>query len=222
MNSHKDTYQHRGLRRNLVKELEQKGITDAAVLATIGKIPRHFFFEKAFVEWAYQDKAFPIGNAQTISQPYTVAYQTQLLEIKKRDTVMEIGTGSGYQAAVLASLGARVYTIERQEELFLSAKKKLGEMGYQGIRFYYKDGYKGLPELAPFDKIIVTAAAPSVPEVLRKQLKVGGMLVIPVGDRTGQQMLRITRMSKTEFEVEERGDFKFVPFVKGINPARKR
>lgn len=220
MSSYKDSYQHQGLRRNLVKTLQVKGISDPAVLSVIGKIPRHYFFEKAFVEWAYQDKAFPIGNAQTISQPYTVAYQTQLLEIKKRDSVMEIGTGSGYQAAVLASLGARVYTIERHEVLSLSAKKKLTEMGYRGIRFYYKDGYKGLPEFAPFDKIIVTAAAPAVPEALKQQLKIGGKLVIPVGDRRGQQMLRITRMSETEFEVEERGDFKFVPFVKGVNPRR--
>ena len=221
MKSYKDTYQHRGLRRNLVTELKQKGITDDAVLATIGKIPRHFFFEKTFVEWAYQDKAFPIGNSQTISQPYTVAFQTQLLEIKKRDSVMEIGTGSGYQAAVLASMGARVYTIERHEALSLSAKKKLQSMGYQGIRFYYKDGYKGLPEFAPFDKILVTAAAPTIPDALKQQLKIGGMLVIPVGDRKGQQMLRITRLSVSEFGMEKKGNFRFVPFVKGINPVKK-
>ncbi len=217
MEHYKDTYQYQGLRKKLVEELKQKGIKDEAVLRAFEKIPRHFFFEKAFSEWAYQNKAFPIGNGQTISQPYTVAFQTELLAVKKRETVMEIGTGSGFQAAVLATLGARVYTIERHETLHRSAKQRLKKMGYAGIRFYFKDGYKGLPEFAPFDKILVTAAAPKIPEALKMQLKINGKLVIPVGDATGQKMLLITRVDQQHFEEKELGNFKFVPFLKGIS-----
>ena len=217
MEHYRDTYKYQGLRKKLVEELRQKGIKDGAVLRAFERIPRHFFFEKAFAEWAYQNKAFPIGKGQTISQPYTVAFQTELLNIKKRETVMEIGTGSGFQAAVLATLGARVYTIERHETLHIAAKQRLKRMGYAGIRFYFKDGYKGLPEFAPFDKILVTAAALEVPQVLKKQLKVGGKLVVPVGDAKEQKMLLITRLDQQRFEEKELGNFKFVPFLKGIS-----
>ena len=217
MEHYKDTYRYQGLRKKLVEELKQKGIKDQAVLRAFEKIPRHFFFEKAFVEWAYQNKAFPIGKGQTISQPYTVAFQTEVLNIKKRETVMEIGTGSGFQAAVLATLGARVYTIERHETLHLTAKQRLKKMGYAGIRFYFKDGYKGLPEFAPFDKILVTAAAPEIPQALKMQLKINGKLVVPVGDAKEQKMLLITRLGPEHFEEKELGNFKFVPFLKGIS-----
>lgn len=179
-------------------------------------IPRHFFLDKAFEEWAYQDKAFPIGNEQTISQPYTVAYQTDLLEVKKRDKIMEIGTGSGYQAALLAALGARVYTIERQEALYEKAKNLLPKLGFGNIRFYFKDGYKGLPEFAPFDKILVTAGADSIPEELKKQLKIGGILVVPVGDAKIQSMYKITRIAENEYREEKLDNFRFVPFLKGV------
>lgn len=213
----KDTYRHKGLRKKLVDTLRRKGIVDERILQAILEVPRHFFLEKAFEDWAYQDKAFPIGNKQTISQPFTVAYQTQLLEIQKRETVMEIGTGSGYQSAILAHLGARVYTIERQETLHYRSSQLLKAMGYGGVRFYFRDGYKGLGEFAPFDKIIVTAAAPHVPEALTSQLKIGGHLVIPVGDEKGQKMLRITRISPEKFNKEVFDSFRFVPFLKGVN-----
>ena len=212
----KDTYRHKGLRRKLIDSLRKKGIRDENILAAMDAIPRHFFLEKAFEEWAYQDKAFPIGNDQTISQPYTVAYQTELLEIKRRDKVMEIGTGSGYQAALLAALGARVYTIERQEALHKTAKSLLSKLGFGNIRFYFKDGYKGLPEFAPFDKILVTAGAASVPEELKKQLRIGGILVVPVGPPEVQQMYKITRISESEYLEEKLDNFRFVPFLKGV------
>ena len=213
----KDTYRHKGLRRKLINSLRKKGIRDENILAAMDAIPRHFFLDKAFEEWAYQDKAFPIGSDQTISQPYTVAYQTQLLEVKKRDKIMEIGTGSGYQAALLGALGARVYTIERQETLYKSAKKLLSKLGFGNIRFYFKDGYKGLPEFAPFDKILVTAGATSVPEELKKQLKIGGIMVVPVGDAEVQRMFKITRISESEYREEKLDYFRFVPFLKGVN-----
>jgi len=216
----KDTYRHKGLRRKLINSLRKKGIRDENILAAMEAIPRHFFLDKAFEEWAYQDKAFPIGNEQTISQPYTVAYQTDLLEVKKRDKIMEIGTGSGYQAALLAALGARVYTIERQEALHNEAKYLLTKMGFGNIRFYFKDGYKGLPEFAPFDKILVTAGASAVPEELKKQLKIGGILVVPVGDVNVQQMFKITRISETEFLEEKLDNFRFVPFLKGVKKVK--
>ena len=205
------------MRRKLLDQLSAKGIRDEQILNAIGTLPRHFFLDKAFEEWAYQDKPFPIGNEQTISQPYTVAYQTSLLEVKRRDKILEIGTGSGYQAGILAMLGARVYTIERQELLHRRAKKLLDQLQLGNIRCYLRDGYKGLPEFAPFDKILVTAGAPEIPEPLLLQLKVGGRLVIPVGDKA-QKMLRLTRLNKAgDVEPETFADFKFVPFLKGIN-----
>ncbi len=216
-----DTYRHKGMRRRLVETLRSKGIEDKRVLAAVEKIPRHFFLDKAFEEHAYEDKAFPIGNKQTISQPYTVAFQTQLLAIKKREKVLEIGTGSGYQAVILGALGARVYTVERQEDLFHKTKKLIRFFQMSNIRCYLRDGNNGLPEFAPFDKIIVTAGAAEIPEALRMQLKIGGIMVIPVGKKV-QKMLRITRISENEWTEEERGAFRFVPFLSGINKRAGR
>ncbi len=212
-----DTYRHKGLRRQLIEELRQKGIKDERILDAMMQLPRHFFLDTAFEEWAYVDKAFPIGNEQTISQPFTVAYMTRLLAIESRMKVMEIGTGSGYQAAILSLLGARVYTIERQEALYTQTKEFLKDLKLPHIRCFFRDGSLGLPEFAPFDRIIVTAAAPSVFEALRQQLTVGGIMVIPVGDETGQQMLTITRVSETEFEEKTFEKFRFVPFLSGVN-----
>jgi len=202
------------MRRQLMKSLRKKGIQDEAVLSAMEALPRHLFLEKAFEEWAYQDKPFPIGNEQTISQPYTVAYMTELLQVKKRQKVLEIGTGSGYQAALLALLGARVYTVERQQELYEQARRKLDQLGFGQIRTYWRDGYQGLPELAPFDRIIVTAGAPEVPEALLEQLAIGGIMVIPVGKK-GQRMYRITRQSENQYDEEVLGHFRFVPFLEG-------
>lgn len=213
----KDTYRHKGLRRKLAEALREKGIQDEAVLAAIEALPRHFFMDKTFVEWAYQDKAFPIGHEQTISQPFTVAIQSTLLEIKKGDRVLEIGTGSGYQAAILALLGAEVYTIERQEALYLQAKNLLQELGITQVRCFYGDGYQGLEQFAPFDKILVTAGAPGIPTALKKQLKIGGYLVIPTGENV-QQMLRLSRVGKNSWETETFGDFRFVPMLSGLSP----
>ncbi len=207
-----DSYKHKGMRRQLVKTIASKGIKDEKILAAIGKIPRHFFFENALVEHAYQDKAFPIGAGQTISQPYTVAFQSQLLQIKPGDKVLEIGTGSGYQSIVLLELGAQVYTIEYQKELFEKTKRFLPRMGYQP-NFFFGDGSKGLPQHAPYDKIIVTAGAPSVPDSLIDQLNIGGQLIIPVGNSKVQQMLRVTKVSPTKVESETFHDFKFVPLL---------
>src|SRR6187551_3664128 len=187
-----DNYKHQGLRNKLVKKLAEKGIKDDRVLSAIGKMPRHFFFESALLEHAYQDKAFPIGEGQTISQPYTVAFQSEKLEIKPGDKVLEIGTGSGYQACILLELGAKVYTIEYNRVLFERTRDFLPSIGYKP-HFFHGDGSKGLPIKAPFDKIIVTAGAPIVPDALTSQLKEGGILVIPVGDRTRQLMLRIRK-----------------------------
>lgn len=215
--SYKDTYRHKGLRKKLVETIREKGIRDEKVLSAINSLPRHFFMEKGFEEWAYVDKAFPIGSDQTISQPYTVAFQTELLQVKKRDKVMEIGTGSGYQAAILALLGARVHTIERQEALFNKTNELFEKLDVGNIRTYFRDGYKGLPEFAPFDKIIVTAGAKNIPTTLKNQLKIGGVLVIPVGEDSLQKMYRITRISEKEFKKEEFANFRFVPFLKGTN-----
>lgn len=214
----KDTYRHKGLRKKLVESLRQKGIRDERVLEAVSALPRHFFLDRAFEEWAYQDKAFPIGNDQTISQPYTVAYMTELLEVQKREKIMEIGTGSGYQASILALMGARVYTIERQKSLYLHAKALLKELGLGNVRCFYRDGHRGLPEFAPFDKIIVTAGSKSVPLSLLEQLKVGGFLVIPIGEDV-QRMHRITRRSAGEYEEEKLGSFKFVPFQEGTKES---
>lgn len=208
-----DSYRHRGMRRQLVKTVQAKGINSQSVLDAIGKIPRHFFFEdSALIEHAYEDKAFPIGSGQTISQPYTVAFQSELLQLKPKDKVLEIGTGSGYQAIVLLELGAEVFTIEYQKALFERTRKFLPQMGYQA-NFFYGDGSKGLAKHAPYDKIIVTAGAPSVPDALIDQLKVGGCLVIPVGNARTQQMLRITKTAPDKVRSETYTDFKFVPLL---------
>jgi protein-L-isoaspartate(D-aspartate) O-methyltransferase len=209
-----DSYRHKGMRRRLIETLRERGGLDERVLDVMELLPRHFFLDKAFEEHAYEDKAFPIGNEQTISQPYTVAYQTTLLQVQKRDKILEIGTGSGYQAAILAMLGARVFTLERQETLYYSASHLLQEMAFHNIRCFFRDGSKGLPEHAPFDKMLATAGALEIPEALKQQLKIGGKLVIPVGEKV-QQMLRITRLAETEFQEEIFDDFKFVPFLRG-------
>lgn len=209
-----ETPRHQGLRKKLTDSLKIKGIRDEKVLEAIGKVPRHFFMESTFIQFAYKDQAFPIGAGQTISQPYTVAFQTQLLGIQKGDKVLEVGTGSGYQAAVLLELGARVFTIERQKELYMKVHKFLPEIGYNPACFF-GDGYKGLPNFAPFDKIIVTAGATSIPEDLKNQLAINGRLVIPVGNEHRQEMTVITRISENEFKSEKHGDFVFVPLLKG-------
>lgn len=210
-----DSYRHKGMRKRLIEKLRERGISDERILAAMEALPRHYFLDKAFEEHAYEDKAFPIGSEQTISQPYTVAYQTSLLEIKKRDKILEIGTGSGYQAAILVLMGARVYTVERQEALFQKTKALLEELKVGNIRCFLRDGTKGLAEYAPFDKILVTAGAIGIPEALLQQLKIGGMLVIPVGEDV-QKMYRITRISEKEFKQEAFDDFRFVPFLEGI------
>lgn len=207
-----DTYKHQGMRKLLVQELREKGITDEKVLAAIMEIPRHKFLDTAFLKQAYSDMAFQIGAGQTISHPYTVAFQTSLLQLKKGDKVLEIGTGSGYQTAVLMQMQAKVFTIERQKVLFDRTKKVLPELGFMP-RFFYGDGYKGLPAYAPFDKIIVTAGAPFIPEPLKEQLKVGGILVIPVGDNAVQRMYSVIKMDASNYEIIEHGDFKFVPML---------
>lgn len=203
------------MRRQLIQELRRKGIADERILEAMGTLPRHYFLDPGFEEWAYQDQPFPIGSDQTISQPYTVAYMTELLEVRKRDKILEIGTGSGYQAAVLAILGGRVFTVERHKTLHEKAKALLLELGFDRIRVFLRDGYKGLPEYAPFDRIIVTAGAPSVPKPLLEQLAIGGILVIPVGVDS-QTMLKITRVSETSYQEEAKGGFRFVPFLGGI------
>ena len=208
-----DGYREQGLRKQLVRKLKEKGITDAKVLSAIQAVPRHIFLDKAFLEQAYQDKAFPIGEGQTISQPYTVAFQTQLLEVSKNMKVLEIGTGSGYQACVLAQLEVKLYTIEYNKVLYNKTSAFLRSEGFSSINFFYGDGSQGLPSFAPYDRIIVTAGAPSIPEKLIHQLVIGGMLVIPVGDDKNQVMLRITRLSENEFKREEFGAFKFVPLL---------
>ncbi|SFD03931.1 protein-L-isoaspartate(D-aspartate) O-methyltransferase [Algibacter pectinivorans] len=212
----KDTFKHQGLRLQLVKILENKGITDTRVLNAIGKIPRHLFMDSSFLDHAYQDKAFPIGADQTISQPYTVAFQSELLKIKPGSKILEIGTGSGYQTAVLCELGAKVYSIERQNELFKKTSKFLPKLGYRAKKLIFGDGYIGLVDEAPFDGIIVTAGAPFVPKPLLSQLKIGGRLVIPVGDDV-QIMNMFTRKGPKEFEQEEFGEFRFVPLLEDKN-----
>ncbi len=209
-----DTPRHQGLRKRLVDGLKIKGIRNEKVLQAIGRVPRHLFMESGFINFAYRDQAFPIGAGQTISQPYTVAFQTHLLDIEKNDKVLEVGTGSGYQAAVLLEMGAKVFTIERQRELYLKVQKFLPGIGYSPACFY-GDGYKGLPNFAPFDKILVTAGAPYVPEDLKLQLRTGGKLVVPVGDKNRQEMLEIVRISAEEFTSKKHGSFLFVPLLKG-------
>ena len=191
----------------------EKGISDENILQALEKIPRHFFLDSSFMEFAYQDKPFPIGAGQTISQPYTVAFQTQLLQVQNGDKVLEIGTGSGYQACVLSELGAKVFTVERQKTLYLKNKKLIQDIGYANIKFFFGDGYKGLPPFAPFDKILVTAGAPFIPEPLKEQLKIGGILVIPVGQGDIQIMKAITKISFVDYEIRDHGSFSFVPLL---------
>ena len=212
----KDTFKHQGLRQQLVAILEAKGIKDKNVLDAIGKIPRHLFMDSGFLDHAYQDKAFPIAADQTISQPYTVAFQTELLQITPDDKVLEIGTGSGYQTAVLCLLGAKVYSIERQHELYKKTSKFLPKLGYRAKKLIFGDGYIGLEDEAPFDSIIVTAGAPFVPKPLLSQLKIGGRLVIPVGDEV-QVMTLFIRKGPKEFEQHEYGEFRFVPLLEDKN-----
>ncbi len=211
-----DSFRHQGMRKQLVEELKGKGIKDQNVLDAINKIPRHQFLDTAFVNFAYQDKAFPIGSGQTISQPFTVAIQSQLLEVKPNERILEVGTGSGYQAAVLSLLNAEVFTIERQRELFLRTKEFLPQLGYNCM-FVYGDGYKGLPKFAPFDKIIITCGAPFIPDELLAQLKVGGKMVAPIGDGDVQLMHLIEKISETENKITTHGNFSFVPMLNDKN-----
>lgn len=212
----KDTSKHQGLRNQLIHVLKEKGITDNNVLNAIRKIPRHLFLDSSFENYAYQDKAFPISAGQTISQPYTVAFQSQLLEIEPGNKVLEIGTGSGYQTAVLYFMGAKVYSIERQNELFKNTALFLPKLGIRPKHLSFGDGYKGLPNYAPFDSIIVTAGAPIIPKPLMSQLKIGGRLVIPVGTEN-QIMTMLIRKSETQFEKHEYGGFRFVPLLENKN-----
>lgn len=207
-----DNYREQGARKKLVALMRERGIADERVLAAMAKVPRHFFFDETFWNQAYKDIAFPIGDGQTISQPYTVAYQTELLHVRKGNKVLEIGTGSGYQTCILLELGAKVFTIERQENLYKRTKETLPKMGYHP-EFFLGDGSMGIPEHAPYDQIIVTAGAPIVPEALLKQLKIGGILVIPVGDTKEQKMVTVLRVSETEYEKIVLDTFRFVPLV---------
>ncbi|MDB5262825.1 MAG: Protein-L-isoaspartate O-methyltransferase [Adhaeribacter sp.] len=207
-----DSYKHKGMRNGLIRIIREKGIRDERVLKAIAEVPRHFFFEKAFLEHAYQDKAFPIGQGQTISQPYTVAYQTELLEVQPTDKVLEIGTGSGYQCWVLLKITPHVYTIEYNKILFQKAVNFFKAMDLKP-RAFLGDGSLGLPAHAPYDKILVTAGAPVIPKNLLSQLKVGGILVIPVGDTINQKMIKVTRAGQDEFTRQEFDNFKFVPLL---------
>jgi len=207
-----DTFKHRGLRRQLIQELRQKGIRDEKVLEAINQIPRHLFFLKNFEQFAYEDKAYPIESGQTISQPYTVAFQTMCLQIQEGEKVLEIGTGSGYQGAVLSKLGAQVHTIERDKKLFTGTVELLKNLAIP-IKCYLGDGTKGLPSVAPFDKIIVTAGAPDLTQTLMQQLKVGGKMISPVGDKDVQKMILAQKTSSNNFSFEDLGTFKFVPLI---------
>ena len=217
MRKFEDTYRHKGLRKKLIDSVREKGITDERVLQAMMNIPRHYFLDTALEHIAYQDRAFPIGEGQTISQPYTVAYQTQLLEVAPHDKVLEIGTGSAYQAMVLAEIGTRVYTIERQKKLFDLNKNFILRSKYPNIKFFYGDGFEGLPTYAPFDKIIITAAAPFIPPKLIEQLRTGGKMVIPLDEDGLQKMLRITKQEDGSLEEETFSNFSFVPMLKGRN-----
>ncbi|MCO5249301.1 MAG: protein-L-isoaspartate(D-aspartate) O-methyltransferase [Chitinophagales bacterium] len=210
-----DTPRHQGLRKKLVAALKTKYKFDKKVLEAIGQVPRHVFIDKAFVEIAYEDRAFPIGDGQTISHPSTVAYQTQLLNVYEDDKILEIGTGSGYQTAVLSAMGAKVYSLERIRSLHTRAKRVLNEIACKNVRCLYGDGYEGLPDLAPFDKIIITAAAPEIPEKLLQQLIVGGVIVLPFGEGDQQIMYRITRTGEKDFVQDTYDTFSFVPMLKG-------
>ena len=209
-----DTYKHKGLRKRLADSIREKGIKSEKIISAIEKIPRHLFMDSGFVEFAYKDQAFPIGAGQTISQPYTVAFQTELLDIKKHEKILEVGTGSGYQASVLLELGTKVYTIERQRELFLKSKSLLNSLGYKPY-IYYGDGYEGLPSFAPFDKILITAGAPEIPTQLLSQLKVGGRMVVPIGSTSQQTMVSIDKIDENNYNETKHGAFIFVPMLKG-------
>jgi len=212
-----DTHRHKGLRQQLVNELKTKGIKDERILQAFMDIPRHYFLEKTFSDWAYKDVAFPIDADQTISQPYTVAMQTALLDIKKGDKVLEVGTGSGFQACVLAHMGAKVYSIERQKKLYDKTEKFLHDIGYGQVRTLYGDGYDGAPRFAPFDKILITAGASEIPATLIEQLKPDGIMVIPLGEGDLQKMLKITKTEEGTLKKENFGNYRFVPFLKGVN-----
>jgi len=210
-----DTYRHKGLRKKLIEGIRDKGITDEQVLEAMMRIPRHYFLDTALEDIAYQDRAFPISEGQTISQPYTVAYQTQLLEVKEYDRILEIGTGSGYQAMVLAEMGAYVFTIERQKKLYDEKKNFILRNKYPSIKYFYGDGFEGLPTFAPFDKIIITAAAPVIPPRLVEQLKTGGKMVLPLDDHDAQKMIRLTKEADGSLTEEAFANFSFVPMLKG-------
>jgi protein-L-isoaspartate(D-aspartate) O-methyltransferase len=211
-----DSFRHKGLRKKLIESIRSKGITNERVLEAMDRVPRHLFMDSSFINFSYTDKAFPIAAGQTISQPYTVAFQTQLLEVERHNKVLEIGTGSGYQTAVLLEMGARVYTVERQRQLFLDAQKTLAPLNYKPV-YFYGDGCEGLPVYAPFDRILVTAAAPEIPKQLLDQLGVGGILVIPEGGSAGQKMIRVYRESEDNYRRTEHGYFAFVPLLRGKN-----
>ncbi len=215
-----DTLKHQALRRKLVEQIKRKGITDTAVLNAIGKVPRHLFFESAMLKYSYEDNAFKIGEGQTISQPYTVAFQTLLLQVNKGDKVLEIGTGSGYQAAILDALGAKVFTIERHKKLYDCACSTLKTLNCK-VKCFYGDGYNGLPAFAPFDRVIVTAAAPYIPKPLLDQLVIGGILVIPLGAGTTQVMKQIRKLSHDSYKTLDYGNFSFVPFVNSTDWATR-
>jgi protein-L-isoaspartate(D-aspartate) O-methyltransferase len=217
MRKYDDTYRHKGLRKKLIDTLREKGINDEAVLTAINNIPRHFFLDSAFDEIAYEDRAFPISEGQTISQPYTVAYQTQLLQVKPFDKILEIGTGSMYQATVLAEMGAKVFTIERQKVLFEKTRQYVFKNKYPQLKFFYGDGFEGLPTYAAFDKVIITAAAPVVPPKLIEQMKAGGRMIIPVDEGAQQRMLRITKNADGSTSEEAFENFSFVPMLTGKN-----
>jgi protein-L-isoaspartate(D-aspartate) O-methyltransferase len=218
MRQYEDTYRHKGLRRQLIATLRSKGITDEKVLEAMNNLPRHYFLDTAFDQIAYEDRAFPIGEGQTISQPYTVAYQTQLLDIKPFEKVLEIGTGSAYQACILAEMGASVFTIERQKKLYDTHRDFIFKSKYPRLKFFYGDGFEGLPTYGPFDKVIITAAAPFIPDKLLAQLKPGGKMVIPLDEEGAQRMLRLTRgQEEGSFTEEAFEKFSFVPMLSGRN-----
>jgi protein-L-isoaspartate(D-aspartate) O-methyltransferase len=217
MNAYNDTYRHKGLRKKLLDTLREKGIIDELVLTAMNNVPRHFFMDSALDNIAYEDRAFPIAEGQTISQPYTVAYQSQLLEINAKDKVLEIGTGSMYQATILAEMGAKVFTIERQKKLFDNTKQFYFKAKYINLKFFYGDGFEGLPTYAPFDKIIITAGAPSIPEKLLQQLKPNGIMVIPLNEGENQRMLKIVKNSDGSITQNKLELFSFVPMLQGKN-----
>ncbi|MBI1192216.1 MAG: protein-L-isoaspartate(D-aspartate) O-methyltransferase [Bacteroidetes bacterium] len=210
-----DSHKHQGMRKKLVDQLRRKGIQDERVLAAVASVPRHLFLDPAFLEHAYEDKAFRIGAGQTISQPYTVAYQSSLLELKPGMKVLEIGTGSGYQASILAAMGAKVFSIERHKSLFEEAKERLRMLGYSKVKTFFGDGFLGQPSFAPYDRILITAAAPEIPRLLLEQLAVGGFLVLPLDSENGTMMIRITKAPSGEFVREDFENFRFVPMLKG-------